>query len=86
MLDQKFARHGRYLTSAESLWFGDVIELLKNNRKEIGQKKRIKTRLLGQLTLMVGALVNPEVRLIYPFLNKAISLKMDPKLVTALEQ
>jgi hypothetical protein len=59
LLDPRFSKHGRYLTAAESLWFGEIIELLKNNRQEIGLNKRIKTRVLGQLTLMVGALVNP---------------------------
>ena len=85
LLDPRFARLGRYFAAAESLWFGEIIELLKINRQEIGLNKRIKTRVLGQLTLMVGGFVNPQVRLIYPFLNKPISVKMDPKLTIALE-
>jgi bifunctional ADP-heptose synthase (sugar kinase/adenylyltransferase) len=29
LLDPRFSKHGRYLTAAESLWFGEIIELLK---------------------------------------------------------
>jgi hypothetical protein len=47
LLDPRFAKHGRYFTAAESMWFSEIIELLKNNRKEIGLNKRIKTRVLG---------------------------------------
>ena len=86
LTDPNFAKHGRYFAASQSLWFSEIIELLKNNRREIGLNKRIKTRVLGKLTLMVGGMVNPQIKLIYPFLNKPILLKMNQKLITALEE
>jgi len=47
LVDSSFSKHGRYFAASQSLWFSEIIELLKNNRQEIGLKKRIKTRVLG---------------------------------------
>jgi hypothetical protein len=60
--DKRFDRNGRYLLSTQSLWFSEIIDLLKKNRRETGSK-RIKTRVLGQIAINIAALlINPEVR------------------------
>jgi nucleoside-diphosphate-sugar epimerase len=54
-----FSKHGRYLVSQESKWFGQIIELLKERRLEYGQTKRITTRTLGPATMWFFGLVFP---------------------------
>jgi hypothetical protein len=60
--DRRFDKNGRFLLATQSLWFSEIIKLLKQNQREIGCK-RIKTRVLGQIALNIAALlINPEVR------------------------
>ena len=54
-----FNSHGRFLLSTQSMWFSEIIGLLKAKRTEIGLKKQIKTRVLGMPTMLLGALINP---------------------------
>jgi nucleoside-diphosphate-sugar epimerase len=80
LTDKRFNKNGRFLLSTQSLWFSEIIELLKKNRRETGSK-RIKTRVLGQIPLNIAAIfINPEVRQILPFVNKKIYIETDPRL------
>ena len=70
----QFKTNGRYLTALESKWFSQIIDLLKKERLNFGQDKRIKTKVLPQWILMVGGLVNPRVKQIYPFLHQNLDI------------
>ena len=48
--------NGRYMISTQSIWFSDIINLLKKNHKELGLP-RIKTRVIGPLGINFAALV-----------------------------
>ena len=67
-----FNKHGRYLIGSESMWFKEIIEILKKN-----QNKRITTRVLGPYTIFLFGLISPQLRMIYPFLNQKMSIEMD---------
>ncbi|TNV77344.1 hypothetical protein FGO68_gene2646 [Halteria grandinella] len=71
-LDSMRHVNGRYLVSSESLWFSEILKVLKEDQKAMGLK--IKTRIIGNIILGLGKLVNPEIKKLDPFLNQAIKL------------
>ena len=66
LLDSVKSMNGRYLISNESLWFSEILKTLKDEEKQLGVK--VKTKILGNFTLMVGRLVNPEISHIIPYI------------------
>jgi hypothetical protein len=69
-LDSLREANGRYLVASESLWFSEIIKALKDDEKALGVK--IKTKILGNLSLAVGRLINPEIKHILPFINQPV--------------
>jgi|LauGreDrversion4_2_1035121.scaffolds.fasta_scaffold110852_1 hypothetical protein len=47
--DKKFDSNGRHFLAERSMWFSEIIELLKDNNKAMNNKKRIRTRVLGKM-------------------------------------
>ncbi len=68
--------NGRYLISNESLWFSQILDTLAEDQKNLGVK--IKTKILGNLTLKIGKFINPEISHIMPFLNQPLVLEGMP--------
>ncbi len=64
--------NGRFLVASESLWFSEIIKSLKDDEKNLGVK--IKTKILGNLILTIGKLINPEIKHIMPFINTPLQL------------
>jgi hypothetical protein len=64
--------NARFLVASESLWFSDIIKALKDDEKNLGLK--IKTKLLGNLILTIGKIINPEIKHIMPFINTPLQL------------
>jgi dihydroflavonol-4-reductase len=69
-LDSMQLQNGRYLLSGGSLWFSEIIRCIKEEEKALG--KKIKTRILGNWSLKIGAMFNPELKYLLPFLNQEI--------------
>ena len=69
-LDSLRGKSGRYLVASSSLWFSEVIATLREEEKALG--KRIRTKIMGPLTLKLANLVNPETRALRPFVNQRI--------------
>ena len=72
LLDNLKGVNGRFLVSSESLWFSEIIKALKDEEKNLGVK--IKTRILGNLILTIGKMINPEIKHIMPFINTPLQL------------
>ena len=82
--DPRFSSNGRYFLSERSLWFSQIIEILKDNNLLMGGKKRISTKVLGRVQLNLAALfINPVIRDILPFVGHDLKLEMSPKLLQA---
>jgi hypothetical protein len=64
--------NARFLVASESLWFSEIIKALKDDEKNLGLK--IKTKLLGNLILTIGKIINPEIKHIMPFINTPLQL------------
>jgi hypothetical protein len=64
--------NARFLVASESLWFSDIIKALKDDEKNLGVK--IKTKILGNLILTIGKIINPEIKHIMPFINTPLQL------------
>jgi hypothetical protein len=64
--------NARFLVASESLWFSEIIKALKDDEKNLGVK--IKTKLLGNLILTIGKIINPEIKHIMPFINTPLQL------------
>lgn len=72
LLDSLKDVNGRFLVASESLWFSEIIKALKDEEKQLGVK--IKTKILGNLILTIGKLINPEIKHIMPFINTPLQL------------
>ena len=64
--------NARFLVASESLWFSEIIKALKDDEKNLGVK--IKTKILGNLILTIGKIINPEIKHIMPFINTPLQL------------
>jgi len=64
--------NARFLVASESLWFSEIIKALKDDERNLGLK--IKTKLLGNLILTIGKIINPEIKHIMPFINTPLQL------------
>jgi len=73
LLDSLRSMNGRYLVASESLWFSEILKTLKSE-----PSFKVKTRILGPLTLAVGKLINPEIANIMPFVHTPIQLEAAP--------
>ena len=73
LLDTVRGMNGRYLVATESLWFSEILKTLKTH-----PDFKVKTRILGPLTLMAGKLINPEIANIMPFVNTPVQLDASP--------
>jgi len=71
-LDSLRDLNARFLVASESLWFSEIIKALKDDERNLGLK--IKTKLLGNLILTIGKIINPEIKHIMPFINTPLQL------------
>ena len=70
-LDPMFQnRNDRFLLSAGSIWYKEIIKFLRENHD-----KSIKSREIGYFTLKFGQLINPNLKKLIPFLNKEIRIE-----------
>jgi hypothetical protein len=80
--DSRFSSNGRYFLAERSLWFSQIIDILKDNNLRMGGKKRISTKVLGRIQLNLAAIfINPVIRDILPFVGHDLKLEMNPKLL-----
>eukprot|EP00347_Sterkiella_histriomuscorum_P000562 403375370 len=64
--------NGRFLVSSQSKWFSEIIQILKNDRQNHG--KKIKIKILGNFTLALGRLINPEIKHLMPFIDQELHI------------
>ena len=68
IMSDKFKNvNARFLVAAKSLWFKDIIRVLKEDEKIHG--KKIKTKILGRFTMTLGSVINPQLKNLLPFVD-----------------
>lgn len=64
-LSPKFQnRNDRFILSARSLWYKDIIAHLK-----LKHSPKIKSRHIGYATIKFGSFLNPDLKTLIPFLD-----------------
>ena len=73
-------RNDRFLINSESIWYKDLVQILKDNKEKIGYSKEIQSREIGYMTLKLGSFVYSDLKGIIPFLNKEIDIQSSKEL------
>ena len=79
-LDLK-GRNDRFLIAKESVWYKDIIQILKDNQDKIGYQNKLKNREIGYFTLKIGSLFYPDLKYLLAFLNKKIEIVSAEELI-----
>ena len=73
------SRNDRFLLSADTLWFKEIIETMQKNEAEIfgdcSDYEKIRTRIIGYFTIKIAASTfYPGLKNIIPFLGSKIQI------------